>query len=150
LPRDWRWHRTIIMEVVHPKPTRFPENYITYISEKNPNCVLRTPLESIFFILMTIFRAKFGSVVYIKFTIRFRMLIRRILSRIMKIWVQPLLWPIGRGWCGHSLFFVLDGKKTNKSFKDTMSLNGIDHKKSRWEYLNPVIGPTSRHFRLCR
>jgi hypothetical protein len=28
-----------------------------------------------------------------------------------------------------------------------MSLNGIDHIYiSRWEYLNPVIGPTSRHF----
>jgi hypothetical protein len=66
----------------------------------------------------------------------------------MKIWVQPLPWPVERGRCGHSLFFVLEGKETNKSFKDTMSLNGIDHKISRWEYLNLGIGPTSRHFRL--
>jgi hypothetical protein len=59
---------------------------------------------------------------------------------IMKIWVQLLLRPVESGRCGYSLFFVLEGKETNKSFKDTMSLNGIDHKVSRWEYLNPVIG----------
>jgi hypothetical protein len=56
---------------------------------------------------------------------------------IMKIWVQPLLWPAGRGRSGHSLFFVLEGKATNKSFKDTMSLNGIDHKISRWLDIPP-------------
>jgi hypothetical protein len=37
------------------------------------------------------------------------------------------LCPVERGRCGQSLFFVLEGKETNKSFKNTMSLNGIDH-----------------------
>jgi hypothetical protein len=101
-----------------------------YVNLKSTLC---TQLKSTFFVLTIIFWAKFGSV-YSKFTIRFRMLIRRILSMIMKTWVQPLFWPVGRGRCGHSLFFVLEGKETNKSFKDTMSLNGIDRKVSRWEF----------------
>jgi hypothetical protein len=125
-------------------------NSLTFIAQKTADETplssperLRTHLESTVFVLTTIFRAESGSVIDNKFTIRFKML-------IMKIWVQPLLWPVGRGRCGHSLFFVLEGKETNKSFKDTMSLNGIDHKISRYEYLNPVIRPTFRHFRLAR
>jgi hypothetical protein len=72
---------------------------------------------------MTFFRAIFGPIVYFKFTTRFRILIRRILSMI--------IWPVRHGRFGHSLFFVLEDKETNKIFKDTMSLNRISYVASK-------------------
>jgi hypothetical protein len=44
------------------------------------------------------------------------------------------------GRCGHSLFYVLEGKETNKSFKDIMSLNGIDHHQDLLSDTSDLVG----------
>jgi hypothetical protein len=53
--------------------------------------------------------------------------------------LSPAARALGRGQCGHSLFFVLEGKETNKSFKDTMSLNSIDNRVERFQHFCRVL-----------